>query len=153
MRVRHVVVEVDDLNGQKVNVGLDAIAGTQVPVSQVNRNHVGLRVIAVETDAGSEVDRITGEVVEKVGKILDGAAPDHVQAARDLLAPPSLRRESLVAAAAQILHAIHDIDRTGPVEVRRDDLRAALEALEFATPFVEAEDAALRRLRDALEGR
>lgn len=154
MRARTVVVEVDDLNGRKANVGLDAVAGSAVPVSHLDRHQtIALRVISVETDAGSEVDRITGEVVEKITKILDTTAHDHAVAAADLIAGTHLRevawREALVEAAAHLLHAIHQIDKTRPVEVRADDLRSLLDR---AFVMNVEEDEATARLRDALEG-
>lgn len=85
-----------------------------------------------------------------------GAADDAIERSRYQTSTPD--RAELVRAAGFLVAAIAAIDAQAPVEVRRDDLRAALAALEFATPFVEVqgpdiEDAALRRLRDALEGR
>jgi len=111
----------------------------------------------VEYDGGSEVDRITREVVEKVGQVLDGTSEEHAQAARDLLAQVHFResewRATLLTAAANLLHAIHRIDKTRPIEVRADDVRAALEiAWTYHDAPTVTENQALSRLRDALEG-
>lgn len=120
-----------------------------------------VHLVGVEYDGGSDVDRIMGQVAQKIAQILDTTAHDHAVAAADLIAGTHLRevawREALVEAAAHLLHAIHQIDRTRPVEVRADDLRALLDAHDHAAPFVEIagpdiEDPALRRLRDALGG-
>lgn len=157
MKVKSVLVEVDDLNGHKATVALDAIEGTQIPVTQVDRHlALALRVLSVEADAGGEAEKIAGEVIDQVSRILDQTTGDHVRAAQADLddametASRTTRRSALVQAAAHLLHAIHYEDRTGPVEVRKDDLRRVLDSVTEAA--WQGIDDAVSRLRDALEG-